>query len=161
MFSEVTPLFFLLMSSICGNLSYSTETGTRLDLCQTRPNFAFAGPWQWARAPRVRTRVNLESGAALPPQLACVIHARNSSFLRTDPRDGERERQKSDVGSNNIFAFFLASRSWDVTFHGQYMQLKCIFHLKQKAQVYSIQVFISSRHGSQVSSDPYLHLNSE
>ena len=161
MFSEVTPFFFLLLSSICGNLSYSTGTGTRLDLCQTRPNFAFAGPWQWARAPRVQTRVNLESGAALPPQLACVIQARNSSFPRTDPQDGERERQKSDVGSNNIFAFFLASRSWDVTFHGQYMQLKCIFHLKQKARVYSIQVFISSWHGSQVSSDPDLHLNSE
>lgn len=161
MFSEVTPFFFLLLSAIRGNLSYSTETGTRLAPCQTLPNFAFAGPWQWARAPRVRTRVNLESGGALPPQLACVIRARNSSFLRTDPRDGERERKKSDVGSSNIFAFFLASRSWDVTFHGQYMQLKCIFHLKQKAQLYSIQVFISSWHGSQVSSDPDLHLNSE
>ena len=98
------------------------------------------------QAARVHNRVNLDldrSDGWCRCSRRCVIHARNSSFPRTDPQDGERERQKSDVGSNNIFAFFLASRSWDVTFHGQFeAQMYILFQTKGANLFHTILHFI-------------------
>ena len=158
-FPEVTPF---LLSPICGAARATTVSGNRLDPVKPKRGRTLAmGP-----AARVQRWVNLESGGAPTRLYICVIHAGNSSFpSRACPihKMGKGKGARVTLGRATFLAVFLPMhpiRSRDVTFRGQ-LAAQSVFHFKQKAQIYSIQVFISSSQGSQVSSDPDLHLNSE
>ena len=114
------------------------------------------------QAARVHNWVNLDldrSGGWCRCSRRCVIHARNSSF---PSRWGKGKAEVTLPGSKNFFGLLLAMHKfWGphviASWHFSYIS----FLAKKTGYFSQIQVFICSWQGSQVSSDPYLHLNSE
>ena len=78
------------------------------------------------------------------------------------PRDGERERQKWRCPVQTTFlGFFSQCTNLGATCHSKLAFQLYFISCKKNGYFSQIQVFICSWQGSQVSSDPYLHLNSE
>ena len=131
----------------------SVGIDTTLQLC------SYLGTCPGSKSPQLGKfgQIRWVSGAGAPAGVSYT------PGIAAFPRDGERERQKWRCPVQRTFlGFFSQCTNLGATCHViASWHFSYISSLAKTGNFSQIQVFICSLQGSQVSSDPYLHLNSE